>query len=62
MMLIEFDSIYQTLLVMSAIVLSTIGVLVALLVTGRPFNIVMTGMDHFRRRRRPQQYCADRHL
>lgn len=43
-MLIQFNSFYQTLLVMSAIALSTIGVLLALLVTGRPFGIVMTGV------------------
>jgi multidrug efflux pump len=43
-MLIQFNSVYQTILVMSAIALSTIGVLLALLVTGRPFGIVMTGV------------------
>ncbi|MDQ2694124.1 MAG: efflux RND transporter permease subunit [Pseudomonadota bacterium] len=40
----QFNSIYQALLVMSAIVFSTAGVLLGLLITGRPFGIVMGGI------------------
>lgn len=40
----QFNSIYQALLVMSAIVFSTAGVLIGLLVTGRPFGVVMGGL------------------
>lgn len=43
-LLIQFNSIYQTLLVLSAIVFSTAGVLLGLLITGRPFGIVMVGL------------------
>lgn len=40
----QFNSIYQAVLVLSAIVFSTAGVLLGLLVTGRPFGIVMGGI------------------
>ncbi|WP_069383384.1 efflux RND transporter permease subunit [Halomonas caseinilytica] len=40
----QFNSLYQTLLVLSAIVFSTAGVLLGLLVNGQPFGIVMVGM------------------
>jgi multidrug efflux pump len=40
----QFNSIYQAILVMSAIVFSTAGILLGLLVTGRPFGIVMGGI------------------
>jgi multidrug efflux pump len=40
----QFNSLYQALLVMSAIVFSTAGVLLGLLITGRPFGIVMGGI------------------
>ncbi|RFC64101.1 AcrB/AcrD/AcrF family protein [Fulvimarina endophytica] len=40
----QFNSIYQAFLVMSAIVFSTAGVFYGLLVTGRPFGIVMGGI------------------
>jgi multidrug efflux pump len=40
----QFNSIYQTVLVLSAIVLSTAGVLLGLLITQRPFSIVMGGV------------------
>lgn len=43
-LLVQFDSFRQVFVVMSAIVFSTAGVLVALLVTGRPFGLVMTGV------------------
>lgn len=40
----QFNSLYQAFLVLSAIVLSTAGVLLGLLVTGQSFGIVMGGL------------------
>ena len=40
----QFNSIYQAILVLSAIVFSTAGVLMGLLVTGQTFGIVMVGL------------------
>ncbi len=40
----QFNSFYQALLILSAVVLSTIGVLLGLLVRGEPFGIVMSGV------------------
>ena len=40
----QFNSVYQAVLVLSAIVFSTAGVFLGLLVTGRPFGIVMGGI------------------
>lgn len=40
----QFNSLYQAALVLSAIVFSTAGVLIGLLVNGQPFGIVMVGM------------------
>ncbi|MEX0387339.1 efflux RND transporter permease subunit [Spiribacter onubensis] len=40
----QFNSLYQTLLVLSAIVLSSAGVLLGLMLTQRPFSIVMGGV------------------
>jgi multidrug efflux pump len=40
----QFNSFYQTLLILSAVILSTIGVLLGLLITGQPFGIVMCGI------------------
>ncbi|SDB53778.1 multidrug efflux pump [Desulfonatronum thiosulfatophilum] len=40
----QFNSLLQAALVMSAIVFSTAGVLLGLLVRGEPFNIVMSGI------------------
>lgn len=40
----QFNSLYQTLLILSAIVLSTAGVLLGLLMNGQAFGIVMVGM------------------
>ncbi len=40
----QFNSIYQAILVLSAIIFSTAGVLLGLLVTGQPFGIVMVGL------------------
>ena len=43
-LIIQFNSVYQTVLVLSAIVFSTAGVLLGLLVNGQSFGIVMVGM------------------
>ncbi|GGX87365.1 acriflavin resistance protein [Litchfieldella qijiaojingensis] len=40
----QFNSLYQALLVLSAVVFSTAGVLLGLLINGQPFGIVMVGM------------------
>jgi multidrug efflux pump len=40
----QFNSIYQALLVLSAIFLSTAGVLLGLMITNQPFGIVMVGL------------------
>ncbi|MFL1455540.1 efflux RND transporter permease subunit [Marinobacter sp. GN3S48] len=40
----QFNSLYQTFLILSAIVLSTAGVLLGLLLNGQSFGIVMVGM------------------
>jgi len=43
-LVVQFNSLYQTALVLSAIVLSTAGILLGLLVNAQPFGIVMVGM------------------
>jgi multidrug efflux pump len=43
-LLTQFNSLYQSFLVLSAIVLSTAGVLLGLLLNSQPFGIVMVGM------------------
>ncbi|KAA1170583.1 efflux RND transporter permease subunit [Marinobacter salinexigens] len=40
----QFNSLYQTFLILSAIILSTAGVLLGLLLNGQSFGIVMVGM------------------
>ncbi|MFT5707504.1 MAG: multidrug efflux pump [Oceanospirillaceae bacterium] len=40
----QFNNIYQAFIVLSAIVFSTAGVLIGLMVTGQPFGIVMGGV------------------
>ena len=40
----QFNSFYQAFLILSAVVLSTIGVLLGLLITDQPFGIVMSGV------------------
>ncbi len=40
----QCNSIYQAVLVLSAIVFSTAGVLLGLLITGQPFGVVMVGL------------------
>jgi multidrug efflux pump len=39
----QFDSFYQTALTLSTVVMSMIGVLIGMMVTGQPFSIIMTG-------------------
>lgn len=43
-LIIQFNSFYQAFVVMSAIIFSVMGVLLGLLVTGRPFGVVMCGI------------------
>ncbi|QBL08802.1 efflux RND transporter permease subunit [Rheinheimera sp. D18] len=43
-LLVQFNSWYQTILILSAIVFSTAGVLLGLLINGQSFGIVMVGM------------------
>ncbi|MGC1505278.1 MAG: efflux RND transporter permease subunit [Sulfitobacter sp.] len=43
-LVIQFNSFFQALIVMSAIVFSIAGVLLGLIITGRPFGIVMGGI------------------
>lgn len=40
----QFNSIYQAVLILAAVVMSTAGVLLGLLVTGSPFSAVLTGV------------------
>ena len=40
----QFNSFYQSLLILSAVFFSTIGVLPGLLITNQPFGIVMSGV------------------
>ncbi|MBQ1784124.1 MAG: efflux RND transporter permease subunit [Gammaproteobacteria bacterium] len=40
----QFNSYYQTLLILSAVVLSTVGVLLGMLLLQQPFGIVMSGI------------------
>ena len=40
----QFNSIYSSVLILSAVVMSTIGVLGGLLIMGQPFGIIMTGV------------------
>jgi multidrug efflux pump len=43
-LVIQFNAIYQAFLVLSAIVFSTAGVLLGLMVTAQPFGVVMVGL------------------
>jgi multidrug efflux pump len=43
-LLAQFNRLTSVMLVLSAVVLSTIGVLIGLLVMGQPFGVVMTGI------------------
>ncbi|HEY5666714.1 MAG TPA: efflux RND transporter permease subunit [Gammaproteobacteria bacterium] len=40
----QFNSFYQALLILTAVVFSTVGVLLGLIVTNQPFGIVMSGI------------------
>ncbi len=40
----RFNSFYQALLICSSVVMSTIGVLLGLMITGQPFDIIMCGI------------------
>jgi multidrug efflux pump len=40
----QFNSFYQALLILTAVVFSTVGVLIGLLITDQPFGIVMSGI------------------
>ena len=40
----QFNSFYSAFLILTAVILSTVGVLIGLLVTDQPFGIVMTGI------------------
>jgi multidrug efflux pump len=40
----QFNSFYSALLILSAVIMSTIGVMIGLLVTHQPFGIVMSGI------------------
>ncbi len=40
----QFNSFYQAFLILTAVVLSTVGVLLGLLITGQPFGVVMNGI------------------
>ena len=43
-MLVQFNSFYHTIVVMSAVFLSTVGVLLGLIITWQPFGVVMCGI------------------
>lgn len=43
-MLIQFNNIYHTLIIMSAVFLATVGVILGLIVTWQPFGVVMCGV------------------
>lgn len=43
-LLTQFNSIYSTLLILSAVIMSTIGVFIGLIVTGQAFGVIMTGI------------------
>ena len=40
----QFNSFYSAFLILSAVIMSTIGVMIGLLATGQPFGIVMSGI------------------
>jgi multidrug efflux pump len=40
----QFNSFYSALLILSAVVMSTVGVVIGLIATGQPFGIVMSGI------------------
>ncbi|TDJ39558.1 MAG: efflux RND transporter permease subunit, partial [Gammaproteobacteria bacterium] len=40
----QFNSLYQALLILFAVVMSTAGVLLGLIITGKPFSAILTGV------------------
>lgn len=44
-LLLEFDSFYSTLLVLTAAVFSTVGVLLGLVILRQPFSVIMSGVS-----------------
>ncbi len=40
----QFNSYYQALLILSSVIMSTVGVLLGLLTTGQPFSVMLTGI------------------
>jgi len=40
----QFNSFYSTFLILSAVIMSTVGVMIGLLLTGQPFGVIMTGL------------------
>ncbi len=40
----QFNSFYHAFLILTAVIMSTIGVFIGLIITGQPFGIVMTGV------------------
>ena len=43
-LLLQFNSFYSSFLILFAVVMSTAGVLIGLMITGQAFGIVMTGV------------------
>jgi multidrug efflux pump len=43
-LVVQFNSFYQAALILSAIIFSTVGVLIGLLITDQPFGVVMCGI------------------
>ena len=43
-LLTQFNSFYQSFLILSAVMFSTVGVLLGLLIAGQPFGVVMSGI------------------
>lgn len=44
MLVTQFDSFYQSFLIMFTVVMSTAGVLLGLVITGKPFSVILTGV------------------
>lgn len=43
-LLTQFNSVYQTFLILTAVVFSTVGVLLGLLIVDQPFSVIMSGI------------------
>ncbi|XOV88047.1 MAG: efflux RND transporter permease subunit [Pseudomonadota bacterium] len=44
LLITQFNSFYQALLILSAVIMSTVGVLLGLVILGQPFSAIMTGV------------------